>query len=156
MPSILRNRLALAALMAVFLIPMVTSSLRGLTHVLTCREEVAQPFTVLFEDGEALVLSSTVITNDQTDDTLCGGLDVDVQARALEDQRAALTLVVANESEHPWHGTVNVSLGRGMMGERLIPISIGRVAAGSTETETVEFSLGDGQHEFSGSLLIGP
>lgn len=144
-------------MMAVFLIPMFTSSLRGLTHVLTCQEEVAQPFTVVFEDGEALVLSSVVVTSDDPDPGLCGGLIVDVQARALDNTRAALTLIVTNATDTPWRGTVNVALGdTGLLGARLVPISIGKVGPGETDSETLEFRLGEGYHEFSGSLLIGP
>ena len=51
MPSILKSRIAIVALLAVFLIPVGTSSLRGLTHVLTCEAEVEKPFSVIFEDG---------------------------------------------------------------------------------------------------------
>ncbi|MDH3306597.1 MAG: hypothetical protein OEO77_03645 [Acidimicrobiia bacterium] len=157
MAPVLQNRMALFAMMAVFLIPVFTSSLRGLTHVLTCQEEVAQPFTVVFEDGEALVLSSVVVTSDDPDPALCGGLIVDVQARAVNTTTAALTLIVTNGSDVPWRGTVNVALGdAGILGARLVPVAIGKVGPGDTETETLEFRLGDGYHEFSGSLLIGP
>ncbi len=158
MPSILKSRLALAALLAVFLIPIGTSSLRGLTHIATCEAEVAKPFSVIFEDGEAIVLSSIVVTAEQAEESgICGGLDVDIQAAAPDLETAQLTLIVANNSEFTWRGTVAVALGDlGMMGQRIIPISIGSVAPGETESETVTFTLGEGFHEFSGSLLIGP
>ena len=158
MPSILKSRIALAALLAVFFIPLGTSSLRGLTHIATCEAEVAKPFSVIFDDGEAIVLSSVVITAEQAKESgICGGLEVDIQAAAPDLDTAELTLIVSNHSEFTWHGTVAVALSDlGMMGQRIIPISIGSVAPGNTESETVTFNLGDGFHEFNGSLLIGP
>lgn len=160
MPAILKHRVALVALLSIFLIPLGTSTLRGLTHVATCEGEVAKPFSVVFEDGEAIVLSSVVVSADDESDGLCGGLEVDVQAAVNTEgavEAADLTLIVTNNSEFVWRGTVAVSLGDlGMMGERLIPVSIGSVEPGESEQETVTFTLGDGFHEFNGSLLIGP
>ncbi|MGH2809124.1 MAG: hypothetical protein ACRDKT_17810, partial [Actinomycetota bacterium] len=63
MPPILRSRLALVALMGAFLIPIGMSSLRGLTHVLSCKQEARQPFTVIVSPvGEPEVLSSMRIS----------------------------------------------------------------------------------------------
>ena len=63
MPSILRSRVALAALIGVFLIPIVGTSMRGLTHVLTCEDQVETPFTVVIDEGAApIVLSSRQLT----------------------------------------------------------------------------------------------
>ncbi len=158
MPSILKSRIAMVAMLAVFLIPIGTSSLRGLTHVSTCEADVEKPFSVIFEDGEAIVLSSAVITADQANqEGVCGGIDVDLQAAVPDTENAELTLIVTNDSEFTWRGTVAIALGDlSMMGTQIIPISIGTVKPGATESETVSFRLGDGFHEFSGSLLIGP
>ena len=144
--------------MAVFLIPFGTSTLRGLTHVATCEAEVEKPFSVIFEDSDAIVLSSVAITADEAKEGgICGGIEVDVQATAPDLESADLTLIVINHSEFTWRGTVAVALGDlGMMGTRIIPVSIGSVAPGATESETISFHLGEGFHEFSGSLLIGP
>lgn len=155
-PSILRSRAATVLLMGVFLIPISLSSLRGLTHVLTCDEEVATPFTVILENGEALVLSSTAIVAGQ-DPTLCDGLVVDVRASTLGNDQATLDLLVSNTSGFDWRGTVNVALGdQGVIGDVLIPVSIGEVAAGKSVSETLVVSLDEGTHEFGGRLLIGP
>lgn len=158
MPSILKSRVALVSLLAVFLIPLGTSSLRGLTHIATCEAEVEKPFSVVFEDGEAIVLSSVAITAEQAQEVgICGGLEVDVQAAVPTLDQAELTIVVTNHSSLAWRGTVAMALGDlGMMGRRIIPISIGSLAPGATDTETISFRLGEGFHEFSGSLLIGP
>ncbi|MDF1597454.1 MAG: hypothetical protein P1T08_15355 [Acidimicrobiia bacterium] len=151
MPPILKSRVALAALVGVFLIPIMTSSLRGLTHVLTCTGQVETPFTVVIEEGsEPIVLSATQLVAGE-DKTLCGGIDVDFQARAFEGNRVALTVVLFNETADPWRGTINLELGQAR-----IPISIGLVAPGAEDVETVVLTLDQGESEISGSLLIGP
>jgi len=156
-PNILRSRVALVALLSIFLIPIGLSSLRGLTHILTCSEEVATPFTVIFEDDTAIVLSSVAITIDDAEPTLCDGILVDVQASTPTPQRAELTLIVTNTTEFPWRGTINLELSdQGVMGRTSIPITIGRVESQQFETESILVSLEDGAHEFSGQLLLGP
>lgn len=151
MPSILKSRVALAALIGVFLIPIMTSSLRGLTHVLTCTGQVAKPFTVVVEEGfDPIVLSATSLIAGQ-DEAICGAIDVDFQARVVDSNRVALTLIVVNQSADPWRGTINLELG----GVR-VPVSIGLVAARDEETATVTLNLKEGESEIVGSLLIGP
>lgn len=151
MPSILQRRVALVALFGVFLIPLAMSSLRGLTHVLSCREAVETPFTVLVEDGEPLtVVSSTQLVAGE-EGGLCGGLAVVIQARSLDAERVALTIPVINGTDLPWRGTVELRVGG-----TPIPLPVGRVGAGSTAIEEVELTLRPGSHELSGSLLVGP
>jgi hypothetical protein len=151
MPSILKSRVALAALIGVFLIPIVGSSLRGLTHVLTCSGEVETPFTVVIEDGlDPIVLSATRLVAGEAEG-LCGGISVRFQARAVGGDRIALTLVLLNDTADPWRGTIGLELGRAT-----IPISIGLVGSGRQEAETIVLRLNEGESEIAGSLLIGP
>lgn len=151
MPTILKSRVALAVLIGVFLIPILSSSLRGLTHVLTCSGEVATPFTVVVESGsDPIVLSAAQLVAGQ-EDLICGGIDVDFRARSVEGDRIALSLILLNTTSDPWRGTIDLDLD----GIR-IPISIGRVAGGAEEVETVVLNLSEGESEIAGSLLIGP
>ena len=151
MPPILRSRLAVAALLGAFLIPIGMSSLRGLTHVLTCTEQVESPFTVVVgESGGPLVVSSTRLAAGE-ESGLCGGLDVVMSARPTGEERLELTVEVLNRTSHPWQGTIDLALDGNS-----IPVDIGKVAAGKAEQDTVVFRLDPGTHEVEGSLLIGP
>lgn len=151
MPSILRSRVALALLLGAFLIPIGMSSLRGLTHLLTCDEAVATPFTLVVpERGDPTVVSSTTIERGQQGG-LCGGLFVNPQARAEGSRKVAMTLPIENRTEFGWQGTVKL-----VLGSVTIPVGIGEIAAGATESDTVHLELDPGSHEISGSLLIGP
>jgi hypothetical protein len=151
MPSTFRSRIAIVLILGIFLIPALTSSLRGLTHVLTCSESVAAPFSVIVsDDGTAVVTSSaTSTTSDNTG--LCGGLSVNMRAGRVVDNRFELAIAVTNGSAYPWQGTVDISLNHTQ-----IPVSIGGIEPGATATDTIPIRLDQGLNELDGSLLVGP
>lgn len=151
MPSALRSRLALFALLGAFLIPIGMSSLRGLTHVLTCKEAAETPFTLITPEGmEPQLLSSSRITAD-TEEFLCGGLSLNMGARSKGPGRVDMILPITNHSEYLWQGTVTL-----VVGDTSIPADIGKIPAGETRTDTLELTLEPGELEVNGSLLIGP
>ncbi len=155
MPAILRSKVALFALLGAFLIPISMSSLRGLTHVLTCEEEAATPFTLQVPPPRTglppSILSSTRISRGEQP-TLCGGLELDMGARVGDDAgEVEMVLAITNNTEFRWQGTVTL-----VLGETSIPVTIGSVAAGATEREVVPITAPEGSTELAGSLLIGP
>lgn len=149
--------MALIGLLAVLLIPIGTSSLRGLTHVLTCREASATPFSVVVpEDGLPIISSSTVIERDASGEVasneVCGGLVLDLEMGPAEGTRAEILLRIANHSDYGWRGSVQVDLG-GID----LPIDIGQIPAGETAEDAVTVNLTrNRQYEIQGSLLVGP
>lgn len=153
MPPILRSRLALFGLLATFLVPVAMSSLRGLTHILTCTDSKETPFTIVVappELGGVSVTSSNRITRaDQGG--VCGGLFLEMGASIEDEQTIAFELGISNRSDDLWRGTIAVKL----EGTE-IPVGIGEIQAGGKETESISFELSEGQHEVEGSLLIGP
>ena len=153
MPPILRSRVALVAMLGAFLIPIAMSSLRGLTHVLTCQQEAETPFSIIIlEDGEPTLTSSTRITREEpADDTVCEGLSLNVSVRALEGDQLAVEVPITNTSAFQWRGTVRLRLD-----DNSIPVDIGVIDAGTTETDTINFQLKPGTTELNGALLLGP
>lgn len=151
MPPILRSRLALFALLGAFLIPIGMSSLRGLTHVLSCKEESRTPFTVIINPtGQPEVLSSMRISRESTGE-LCGGLTLETQARTAGNNKITMILPITNETEFPWRGTVTL-----VVGDTALPVDIGEIPPGETRTDEVDFEPEPGTLEVNGSLLIGP
>ena len=149
----LRGRVALFALMGAFLLPISTSSLRGLTHVLVCEEKVKTPFSnVLSEQGPPIVSSATRITPGE-EEGLCGGLLVDLRAGRLND-KIQVRVLITNNTDSVWRGTVQM----GLEGERKadFPVQIGSIRPGRTEQDVIDLSLPQGTTEIGGSLLIGP
>ena len=164
----LRSRVALLLLLGVLLIPITTSSLRGLTHILTCEGQSNTPFAIAVPkkgSGEdPTVSSSTRIERpgkkDQkgsespkrTSETLCGGLALTMAAELGDNEDVAMILSIENRTANLWRGTVSM-----LLEGTTIPVRIGEVKPGGTESEKVELNLDPGsQRELTGSLLIGP
>ena len=151
MPSILRSRFALLALLGAFIIPISLSSLRSLTHVLTCEQEARTPFAVIVQKkGPPVVTTSERITRHNSS-TLCGGLSLNMGAQVLSPTKVQMVLPITNRTRYPWRGTVQLKLGN-----TSIPVAIGSIPAGETATANVPFSLERGSHSLNGTLLIGP
>jgi hypothetical protein len=151
MPSALRSRIALVVLLGTFLIPIVTSSLRGLTHLLTCEDATEIPFTLVVpEDGPPVIISANVIERD-TPEGVCGGLVLDMGVGPSGPGKVLLRLPITNNTDFDWQGTVSLKLGG-----TLIPVDIGEIKAGQTGADTVKINVDPGEIEINGSMLIGP
>ncbi len=138
-------------LLGAFLIPIATSSLRGLTHLLTCRDEAEIPFTLVVpEDGQPVIVSSNVIVRDEPVG-VCGGLVLDMGVGPSEPGRVLLRLPITNHTDYDWQGSVSLRLG-----STVIPVDIGEIKAGRTGIDTVKVKVDPGEIEVDGSLLIGP
>jgi hypothetical protein len=143
--------MAVFAFMGAFLIPIGMSSLRGLTHVLTCQERAKSPFTLVIpERGPPLLSSSTRIT--PNDPGLCGGLSLDLEAGGRGQGKVLMKVTITNRTENPWKGTVTLDI----EGLGSIPVDIGSIGPGGSASDTLDIQLDPGTHEVGGSLLIGP
>ncbi len=153
LPTSLRARLAMATLLGIFLIPLTTSSLRGLTHLLSCTDEVPAVLSVDTTDGtNTVLLGADSTTREEADSTLCDGLDVTLQLSSATAQRADVEVQVTNGTETDWQGSMELRLA-----STVIPVSIGRIDAGATESDTVSLTVDAGRsYEITGTLLIGP
>lgn len=146
-----RSRLALVVLLAVFLIPVATSSLRGLTHVLACTQETSSQLSLVNQEGQEPVLLSAASATRDGPALLCGGLSVNIAAQVAGPGRVTLIVPIKNHSELTWRGTVRLELD-----ETAVPLAIGSIPAGETVEDRVTVRLPEGQQEVSGELLIGP
>ncbi len=157
MPSALRAQVALIGLLAVMLIPIGTSSLRGLTHILSCQGRNDTPFSIeVPEDGPPIVSSSAVLTRNPDGSVptneLCGGLTLDLTMGSQAEDLADVVVGITNNSDYGWHGSVQIRLD-----DVAIPIDIGEIDAGDTVTDEFELRLDAGRtYAVEGTLLIGP
>ncbi len=150
----LRARIAAATLLGILLIPLTTSSLRGLTHVLTCSDEIQATLSVdtTAIDDTVLLDADSVTRGDDTDPGLCGGLVVTMELASSTTERADVLVSVRNDTTVDWRGSIELRLDG-----TPIPISIGRITAGETETDTIELRVRPGRtYDIEGTLLIGP
>jgi hypothetical protein len=147
----IRAQVALLALLGVFMIPIVTSSLNGLTHVLTCQQQTKAPFTLDFTDRASPTVSSatTVRRGERTE--LCRGLTLDIGVQSLNPTMVRVVLPITNHTRFTWRGSVKL-----VIGHTSVPVDVGQVRAGATRTAHVDVRIDAGMHEVGGSLLIGP
>lgn len=151
MVSSTRARIALAALLGIFLIPLITSSLNGLTHVLTCSAETPSTFTIEAPDNSPPVILSAVTVSRNDEMTLCGGLTLNMGVRQPEGGKVELAVPITNNTKFLWRGSVKL-----LLDGQTVPIDIGEIAPGATETATVLVKVDAGHHEIDGTMLIGP
>lgn len=155
MELLTRNRAPLAVLALVLLIPVGTSSLRGLTHILTCDEAIGTSITIVpgLEPGEPPVLLSAQTRDADDDPLVCGALDVQLSLADYDEDAGQVDLVVAvaNRSELDWRGTSRLELGA-----TAVPLSLGAIPAGELREERARISVGGEQFVIEGSLLLGP
>jgi hypothetical protein len=139
-------------MLGAFLIPIAGSNLRGLTHVLTCQQEAKSPFTLLVEEGQEPTILTALGRFERGEETaLCGGLELNPQARSKGENEIEMILPIKNTSEYPWQGSVKLRIG-----DTSIPVRVGEIGAGETESATVTIPDLQGQTVVDGSLLIGP
>jgi hypothetical protein len=152
MPPALRSRIALLVLLGAFLIPIGTSSLRGLTHVLTCRDATEIPFTLIVpKSGPPVIISSRSIVRDAPVG-VCGGLVLDMGVGpSSRAGRVQLRLPITNNTKFDWQGSVSLKIG-----STFVPVEIGEIKSGRTEQDTIQLKVDPGEVEVNGSLLIGP
>lgn len=141
----------MVVLLGTFLIPIGMSSLRGLTHLLTCRDEAEIPFTLIVpENGAPVIVSSNVIERDAPEG-VCGGLVLDMGVGPSDPGRVQLRLPITNNTDYDWQGSVSLQLG-----DTTVPVDIGEIRAGETKSDTISVRVDPGELEVNGSLLIGP
>ena len=169
MVSNLKYRLALAVLVGVLVIPIISVNNGGLSHLLFCEASVAQSFALgssseSTEEEGAPLTSSTQLDRDEPGTRfegseqlteVCEGVSAAVSAQPLEGDRVALTITIINESELPWRGSVGLAAA-GQTNDADLTTALGEVPAGESRSTTMELRILPGQTEISGTLLLGP
>lgn len=161
----LRQRVALAVLVAVLLIPLLMANLGGIGQLLVCEAVVAQPFAVTTDgDGGAQVTSSRVLERDADATSfdaagdvaeLCGGVTADISAELVDDAVVRLTVTITNGSQLPWQGSIGLTAAAGDVDADLTT-SLGEVPPGESRSDTLRLRVQEEQTEIEGRLLLGP
>ncbi len=166
MVSVLKHRLALAVLVGVLVIPILSVNNGGLSHLLFCEATVTQNFAVSSGDDAAgaAVTSSTSLDRDEPTVTFegrgalaeaCAGVHVEVSAVPISDERVGLTVTIINESDLTWRGSVGLAAD-GEANNADLTAALGQVEAGGSESASLELRILPGQTEIQGTLLLGP
>jgi len=174
----LRIRASIVLLVGTLLIPVATSSLRGLTHVLSCKSALSARFDVPIpaagEDPEPVLLDPTEITRPAPGETtvpettttrppsttttapagpepVCGGITVDMKLSTPQQGWVRVDLPVRNSGPHQWRGTVRLRVG-----SKTFPVDLGSIPPGQTRSKSLEVKVADKVKRVTGELLLGP
>ncbi len=161
MVSVLKHRLALAVLVGVLVIPVLSVNCRT-----CCSARQRWRFAVSSPDGSdgAAVTSSTTLSRDQPTITFegrgalgeaCEGVRAQVSAIPISDERVGLTITIINESDLPWRGSVGLAA-EGDANNADLTAALGQVEPGGSESASLELRILPGQTEIQGTLLLGP
>ena len=152
LPMSLRAKMASVMLLGIFFIPFATSDLRGLSHVLTCQDQVTATLLINNDQDQPVLGSSDSVSRDEVGLGLCGGLEVNLQVTSTRGDRANVLVAITNTTKDDWQGTVELHFG-----STPVPLAIGSIAAGDTESDSVELRVHAGRtYDVTGTLLIGP
>lgn len=166
MVSVLKHRLALAVLVGVLVIPVLSVNNAGLAHLLFCEATVAQHFAVGSADDSVAppVTSSTTLSRDDPETTfegdtqvteVCQGVRAAITASPLSEERVQLTVTIINDSELTWRGSVGLAA-QGESNSADLTATLGEVEPGGSESASMELRVLPGQTEIAGTLLLGP
>jgi hypothetical protein len=132
----------LACLPLLFLFP----AIQGLRFPLLCHQSAGTAFSM--GPGTQPALGSSLADRPP----LCGGLSVVVTLSRLGNRTVAIRPTISNLTARDWHGSVLLRI----TGLGAIPLSIGRVAAGSSRSAVATVVLPEGREDIAGELDLGP
>lgn len=167
MVTVLKHRIALAVLVGVLVIPVLTSNLGGIGQLLACTAVIEQPFALAGQSEESpQVTSSRQVTRE--DETivefegadgdavaLCEGVTASLSAVPIDDQRVRLDITIVNDSDAPWRGTMGVDAVSSEI-DANVTRPIGDVPPGGSGTGSLELRVPEGQTDIAGTVLLGP
>jgi hypothetical protein len=145
------GRLALWGLVGSLLIPLGTTTLRGMHHLVSCVDEIDQTFAVTAIDAKrAIVTGSTVIMREPPVGD-CASVDMAMRVRPDGKGFIAIRMPVVNETDRAWTTSVILQLD----GLRT-SVPMGVVQPGETVTKITRVRLRSDLKSITGTLVVGP
>lgn len=151
MSALSASRVALAMLVGSFLIPLSTTTLRGMHHLVSCTDAVDQTFAVTAIDSLRAVItgSTSVVREPPTGE--CSAVDMNMQVRPDGKGFILISMPVVNRTDRPWNASVVLRLdGLQTM------VRVGRIHPGDTDTKDLRVRLTAELQSITGTLVVGP
>jgi hypothetical protein len=144
-------RFALWLMMAAFLIPLGTSTLRGMHHLVSCTDEIDQTFSVTAIDAKSAVItgSTSVVRTPPTGE--CSAVDMNMRVRPDSKGFVLIRLPVENKTDRAWTASVILQLD-----DLKTSVPIGRIEAGKVKTKELRVRLTQELQSITGTLVVGP
>jgi hypothetical protein len=153
------SRFALWLLIGSLLIPLSTTTLRGLHHLVSCIEEVDQTFSVQSfpnprskdpNDRIPLITGSTSVVR-QPPTGKCAAVEMNMRVSPDRKGFIVITLPVNNLTDRDWVTSVILQLD-GLK----TSVPVGRIPAGQQATKQIRVRLTQDLRSITGTLIVGP
>jgi hypothetical protein len=142
---------AVSGIVGSLLIPVSTSTLGGMHHLVSCVDEVEQTFAVTAIDSKrAIITGSSVITREPPEGD-CASVDMAMRVRPDGKGFVLILLPVSNQTDRVWTTSVILKLD-GLK----TSVPVGRVKPGQTMTHEVRVRLTKELKNITGTLVVGP
>ncbi len=140
------------SLATAIVLPLLTSSLGGLTHRVSCRGAFTPDFEVTADGAaEPLIASAIVLTRDApTEPVRCAGFTIDARVNPVSASGVATVIAAANTSTKDAHATVEVTIGG-----RRSEIPLGVITSGGSLEKTITVHVPRGTSVLKARLLLG-
>jgi hypothetical protein len=148
---VLGAKALLAMLLASFLIPVATSSLRGVTHVLECTGANQETFEVFWTKNNKAIITGSAVIEPTNNTGLCTDVDADMALRPGTEGRVLVTVRVRNDRASDVQATVVVDTG-----SLEVPVRLGTMRAGTTTARQVTIRGGRKVTVVRTRLIVGP
>jgi hypothetical protein len=146
-----RTPALLAALLGSFLIPIMSSNLRGITHLVDCRAPTREAFEVSWDEQNRAVITGSSTVTAEDSDGICTDVDADVGIRPAGPGRVLATVRVRNDRATSVLATVIFDTG-----SQRVPVKLGRVLPGSTSSDRITVRGGKRVTQIRTELVVGP
>ncbi len=144
-------RAALWLLVASLLIPLGTTTLRGMHHHVSCIDEIDQTFSVTATDSNFAIItgSTSVVREPPTGE--CSSVDMNMRVRPDSKGFVQIRLPVENRTNRSWTASVILQLD-GLK----TSVPLGRIQPGKTTTRDLRVRLTQDLQSITGTLIVGP
>jgi hypothetical protein len=158
-------RVAIALLPATLIVPLISSPLRGLTHIPACHIQPGDPVTVApstgdesndpesLGDPQGSEIAASAITLESPEDTEapCPGIELLLNVTADSSGATRVAIPVNNNSSGPVTATAEVHVG-----QITHVISIGRILPGTARVKFLLLPKSPKETSVSVGLFVGP
>jgi hypothetical protein len=151
------RKLAIALLPAALIAPLVSSPLRGLTHVPGCHIQPGEPVTIAANgpgSSQASDIAASAISLESPEDVgevACPGIELLVNVTADSSGRALVRIPVNNNTTNQVAVTAEVHVG-----QKIHVVPIGKIAPGTAKAKFLTLAKSSRETSVSVGLFVGP
>jgi hypothetical protein len=144
-------RFGLWLLVVSFLIPLGTTTLRGMHHLVSCTDEIDQTFSITAIDAKSAVITGSTSVVRKPPTGSCAAVDMNMRVRPDGKGFVVIGLPVENKTDRTWTASVILQLD-----SLKTSVPVGRIGPGETKRKDLRVRLTQDLASITGTLVVGP